>query len=108
MSDYQSPITSNSKLSALRIPSKFKLYNHTVKVEDHSLRDAGKYGDWDQDTNTIRLFTNGVCDDVIIHTYYHELAHAMLDVIGRGDLSGDEPLVDQLGGLLAQLHDVTP
>ena len=94
----------NSKLSALGIPTSFGALGHTIKViEIPNLPEMGKYGDWDQALNEIRLFTNGVCDSVIVHSYYHELVHCLLCLAGRQDLSSDEALVDVLGGLLAQV-----
>jgi Zn-dependent peptidase ImmA (M78 family) len=36
----------------------------------------------------------------LVHTYYHELAHALLKSIGRDKLARDEALVDALGGAL--------
>ena len=94
----------NSKLSALGIPSNFSALGHTISVlEVANLSGTGSYGDWDQNLNEIRLFTKGVCDSVIVHSYYHELVHCLLCLAGRQDLSGDEALVDVLGGLLAQV-----
>jgi hypothetical protein len=96
--------TSNSRLSALGIPSSFKVLGHIVRIKEiPDMSDVDKYGDWDQSKNEIRIFTEGVCDDVILHTYYHELMHCLFDRVGRHDLSGDETLVDNLGGLLAQV-----
>ena len=93
----------SSRLSALGIPSSFTVLNHNIRVKEiPALPDIGRYGDWDSDRNEIRIFTHGVCDDVILHTYYHELMHCLLDKAGYPDLSNDEVMVDQLGGLLAQ------
>ena len=93
----------SSRLAALGIPSSFKVLNHTITVSEIAdLPDLGKYGDWDGDRNEIRLFTTGVVDDVILHTYYHELFHCLLDKAGYPDLSSDEILEDHIGGLLAQ------
>ncbi len=87
----------------LGIPTEFEALSHTIKVVEYPrIPDVGKYGDWDHSNNEIRLFTKGVCDSVIIHTYYHELIHCLFDLAGRSDLSGDETLVDIMGGLLAQ------
>lgn len=97
------PTINNSELSALGIPSSFKILNHTIHVlEIPVLLDMGRYGDYDGNRNEIRLFTEGVCDDVILHTYYHELMHCLFDKAGYPDHSNDETLVDQIGGLLAQ------
>lgn len=88
------------------IPREFQVLNHTVRVKEiPNLPEVGRYGDWDADRNEIRLFTHGVCEDVIVHSFYHELIHCLLERAGRQDLSTDETLVDTLGGVLAQaLH----
>jgi hypothetical protein len=95
----------NSKLSALGIPSEFQCLNHTIKVtEVPDLPELGKYGDWCADTNEIRLFTQGVCPDMITHSFYHEVVHCLLERSAHQELSQDEQLVDLLGGLIAQYH----
>lgn len=67
------------------------------------LKGSGLYGDWDNSNNEIRLFTKDVCDDVIIHTYYHELFHCLFDKSGYSADGEDETKVDQLAGLLSQI-----
>lgn len=41
---------------------------------------------------------------VLRHTFWHEAAHALLDMMGH-KLSSNESFVDALAGLLAQLND---
>lgn len=95
--------TNSSKLRALKIPEYINVLNHTVHIKEiPNLPEVGKYGDWDADRCEIRLFTEGVADSVILHTYYHELVHCLLEYSGYPDLSADEVLTDHLGGLLAQ------
>ena len=95
----------NCTLDRLGIPSTFMVLNHHIVVKEiPNLPEMSKYGDWDADLNEIRLFTQDVCDDVILHSYYHELAHCLFDRAGRTDLSEDEVLVDLIGGLLAQYY----
>jgi hypothetical protein len=40
--------------------------------------------------------------EALEHTYFHELAHSLLEAIGRPKLSRDEALVDALGAALHQ------
>lgn len=97
--------TSNSKLHALGIPSEFKCLNHTIRIKNvPGLSGMDRTGDWDPDINEIRVFTEGVCADMVIHSFYHEVVHCLLERAGRTELSQDEQLVDLLGGLLAQYH----
>ena len=63
---------------------------------------SGAYGFWDPKQTTITLVAHGVDDSMLIHTFHHELAHAILFYAGREDLSNDETLTDVIGGLLAQ------
>lgn len=97
-------VRSVTPLKRLGIPSTFKVHSQTIRVvEVPDLVGSEKYGDWDNSTNEIRLFTKGVCDDVIIHTYYHELIHCLFDKSGYSSDGEDETKVDQLAGLLAQI-----
>ena len=43
-----------------------------------------------------------VARDITEATFYHELVHAMLEMIGRDDLNQDEQFVDNMGNLLHQ------
>lgn len=104
LSNSPTSIINNSKLSALGLPTKFKVLNHDVSVvEVPMIRDAGRYGDWDPDRNEIRVFTKGMCDDVIVHTYFHELVHCIFERLGYTEDNQDEAKVDQIGGILAQV-----
>jgi len=83
--------------------SRFQLLNHTITVKEFPIApDAGEYGIADYPKNEIRLYTDGVCESVVEHTFYHELVHFLFHYAGRSDLSDDETLVDTIGGLLAQ------
>lgn len=96
---------SSSRLNAIGIPSSFKCLGHTVKIKEiPDLPDVGRHGDWCEDTNEIRLYTHGVDDSLILHSFYHELMHCLLNRAGYTELSADETLVDIVGGLLGQFH----
>ena len=93
----------SSKLSKLGIPSSFKLFAHTVTVKEvPNIPGLDKYADWDSSLNEIRVFTKGACDDVIVHSFYHELTHALLERAGQLEWTKDEVTVDVIGGLLFQ------
>lgn len=94
-----------SKLKKLGIPSEFEILNHTITIKEiPDLPELDKYGDYDDGTNEIRLFTHNIADSVIQHSFYHELAHCVLSKTGYVELSSDEKLVDSIGGALAQYH----
>lgn len=98
--------TSSLRLVALGIPNSFKLLNHTITIKEiPDLPDSGRYGDYDGDRNEIRLYTAGVVDSVIVHTFYHELYHAFEDKGNLADISDEEVRCDVFGGLMAQYID---
>lgn len=95
-------------LSDIGIPSSFDLYNHTIQVVviDDDIA-VNQFGHFDTKTNTITLFVAGVSPSVIVHTFYHELAHAVFHFAGRSELFEDETLVDVVGGLIAQFIETS-
>ena len=38
------------------------------------------------------------------NTFFHELVHSILDTMGRGDLSGDEPFVNTFASFLNEAY----
>jgi hypothetical protein len=85
------------------IPKTFKLVNRTwvVKEMSKSISSENKlHGDCDHARALIR-----VCIDHpenAEHTFFHELAHAMLKVTTKPKLSSNEDFVDSLGAALHQ------
>ena len=91
-----------------RIPKKIQLLNHkiTVKVIPKSRWpecDADAVGVWDNERNEIRILRQPRTQ--LHHTFWHEVAHAILDMMGETKISRDERFVDAIGGLLAQTMD---
>jgi len=76
----------------------------TVEAVDNLSKVGDRFGDWDIKTNTIRVqsLKQGIPNDVVFATYYHELAHCVLDIIGHRELSADEDFVERLGQALYQ------
>ena len=86
------------------IPDSFHLGSHIVKVvKDVPLKDA--WGEWDSEKKTIRLrkAASKNPQSFYVHTFLHEVVHAMLDTIGKHELSKDESFVDALSEVLAQV-----
>jgi hypothetical protein len=66
------------------------------------LPDIGRYGDFDRQDNSIRLYTDGQSDHHLLHSFFHEATHALLEIAGYMEDSEDERKVDLLAGLIAQ------
>jgi hypothetical protein len=89
-----------------RIPKTFKLMGHTINVkvvERKSWKYEDEWGWWDPERNEILLVRQPRSQ--LRHSFWHEATHAILDMVGQSELSADERLVDQIGGLLAQIMD---
>jgi hypothetical protein len=85
------------------IPDKFQLGAHTVSVlKDVPLKEA--WGEWNNETKTMRLRkpSKRNPDTFYYQTFVHELVHAVLDTMGREELSKDESFVDGLSEMLTQ------
>lgn len=92
-----------------RIPSQFQLLGHTIEVRvlsekfwDQHAKEAGfddAVGGWIPAKHLIIVKRQP--PTMLWHTFYHELTHAILDMMGH-KLCHDESFVDLMGGLLAQ------
>jgi hypothetical protein len=94
------------------IPKSFRLFGTTVDVvfDNNSLNQLSAVGGsaWVQSKITLTDTHKGekVSEDVIEDTFYHEKVHAILDSMGKHDLSQDEEFVNVFSRLLRQ-SDVT-
>jgi hypothetical protein len=93
-----------------RIPSQFNLLNHTITVRvlhksEWPERYADAVGVWDVSRNEILLLRQPRTQ--LRHCFWHEVTHAILDMMGKSKLSTNEQFVDAMGGLLAQMMDST-
>jgi hypothetical protein len=87
------------------IPTSFHLVNRTYIVEELSSEvasDCNMVGDCNREKARVRVQLDGSSDDNSEHTFYHELAHALLWATTKPKLSSDEAFVDSLGALLHQ------
>jgi len=86
-----------------RVPKEFEILNHRITVELKDAVEGDKNGVTDFDTDSVTVFTTGkTTDDILVHTYFHELAHILFQYAGYPDDCKDETKVDVIGGLLAQ------
>lgn len=95
----------------MNIPKKFKLFNttYTVVFDNEKMDDRNAYGVSDYSASKIILSTkDGINDlsiDRIADTFYHELTHAILDMMHERELSKNEKFVDVFGKLMRQAID---
>ena len=85
------------------IPDKFQLGAHTISVAKNvPLKEA--WGEWNNETKAIRLRkpSKRNPDSFYHQTFIHELVHAVLDTMGKEELSKDEPFVDGLSEMITQ------
>ena len=85
------------------IPDTFQLGAHKIKVQK-DVRMRGAYGMWHEQKKLIQLAKpkKDWSEHFALQVFIHELTHAMLEQIGRGDLSQDENFVDGLSESLTQ------
>lgn len=93
----------------VNIPSSFEILGNkiTIVFNDPTLAQNGELGLCDFNHNRILISTNHkgqkIPDDVSKHTYWHEVAHAMLHHMGETELRDNEKFVDLLGGMIYQV-----
>lgn len=86
------------------IPKSFKLVNRTYQVKpypDGLSEELKRLGDCDRNAGCIRLDTRENTEN-LEHTFYHELAHALLFTTTKPKLSENEDFVDSLGAAMHQ------
>lgn len=85
-----------------KIPKKFELGGQTFRVEitDDLIPEEGAYGMFRSHSNKIQL-CEGINQDKLCQTFYHELTHAILHTMGSEHWD-DEQLVDLFGTFLHQ------
>lgn len=92
-----------------KIPKTFQLMGHTIKVvvRDDLQEVAECWGRWSAHKHLIELQKpdkhNGMTKSFLVQTFWHEVAHAILDNVGQPELSSDEKLVDQIGQCVHQV-----
>lgn len=93
------------------IPQSFQLFGKTIEVTtkpDLWNAHSDRIGQWEPLDQ--RIVIQADTPQMQRHreskeqTFYHELAHALLEGAGRNELSKDEGLVDALGSLLHQFE----
>jgi len=93
---------------------KFSLFGHNITVNYTKLINAPDgthpYGICYVEKNLIEVATHSpslhcpLHADFITQTFFHELSHMYMALMGKHDLFADEMFVDQLGCLMAQFE----
>ena len=89
----------------MKIPDSFCLGAHRVNVQKNvRLKDA--HGMWHDEKKLIQLAKPKADwgENFALMVFFHELTHAMLEYMGRADLSAQEHFVDGLAECLTQFH----
>lgn len=87
----------------MHIPTKFHLGGHVVEVKrDVPLKEA--WGEWNNERKVLRLRrpSKNNPESFYYQTFVHELVHAILDTMGREELSNNEGFVDAFSEYLTQ------
>jgi hypothetical protein len=85
----------------LKVPKTFQLGGVQWSVELVDKISGDDLGECDSTGYKIQLLRS-LDHQAMVHTFYHELLHAILDTLGRSKLSKDEELVDAASNLLVQ------
>ena len=85
----------------MNIPKTFKLGSRTWTVK-RKMRATKWYGRTHSHSCKIELSTLNKTPEEELHTFYHELFHAIATTMGDDKLNNNESKIDALGNLLAQ------
>lgn len=97
-------------MAKIKIPKSFQLFGRTIDVKqvDTLFEETGWVGEANYRSQTVRLQKSGknfnLSEDMIEHTFFHELVHHILHSLGEIELSENERFVDTFGALLHQYH----
>ena len=91
----------------MKIPKQFKFagITFTVEIVDdiHNEDDSYDYGQFDSNTNIIKIartiYGDEVSEQTMLNTYFHELAHAINYYYNNGS---DESFAQSVGNLLME------
>lgn len=95
----------------MKIPKKFRVGGQLIEVETPEKIEDSKLGDVCVARGTLRIAQNFDGDKQSEsskeNTFVHELLHAILDTMGKGELSRDETFVSTFAGfLLEAIHSM--
>lgn len=89
----------------MKIPEKIQVGGQVLKTEICEEL-GGKLGKCCVFNGYIKIASNidgtAQTESSMFNTYVHEVTHAILDTMGRGDLSGDETFVSSFAGFATE------
>lgn len=90
-----------------RIPKRFKVFAHVIDVtlvnaDKWHHTDCSAYFSPDFDRIYVRRQGNTALE---MHSFWHEVSHAIMHFLNRDALYADEVLIDNMGAVLAQIMD---
>jgi hypothetical protein len=90
----------------VKIPRRVSLLGYRFDVRYVSKEEWKDADDWGESSIERReiLILEGLDATVAAHTYFHELLHLALDLLGYDAISENEQLVDSVSALIHQAH----
>ena len=92
----------------MKIPDYFRVGGQLIKVEFPQKTEDDKLGCCCVAEGIIKIAKtfNGKeqSESSQQNTFFHEVVHCILDTMGRGDLSGDEPFVNTFASFLNEAY----
>ena len=89
------------------VPKHFDIMGQRINVEQfpNFSREHECYGKWLPARNVIQLqqADENHSNDVVLQTFWHEATHAYLDILGYGEWSSNEVVVEQIGQCIYQI-----
>lgn len=92
-------------------PEKVQIIGQTIDIiYTEDLLKRGAWGMYNHPQQKIFIQTKDhhgfeLSEDFMTCVLYHELTHAMLDILGYNDLSENEDLVDRIGHVIKQIME---
>ena len=98
--------STGEELGLTNLPTSCEIIGNTIAIKYvRSLTDhdgTGCDGLWTPGKLSIQIDA-GLCEDAMWATLFHEIFHAVLDMLGN-DLSKDEAFVESVGQIWAQVY----
>lgn len=92
----------------MKIPCKLRIGGQLLEVEFPENIEGSKLGKCCLATGIIKIAQtfDGLkqSESSQMNTFFHEVVHAILDTMGRGDLSSDEVFVNTFAGFMTEAY----
>jgi hypothetical protein len=99
-------IPSQGALEMRKLPTSIQISGQDIAIKHcpSLLKDSDLWGDWNPETNTIRVQTPDEKHpkDLCFQAFWHECLHAILDITGHDELSDKEDFVERISQAIYQ------